>query len=299
MTRIFLSGGSGFVGTNIREQLGGVYDIDAPSHSDLPLEDAALVDEYFKDKAYDVIIHTAVKPYHRMAGAPENLLGTNMAMYKNLKKQVASGWAAKMLVTGTGSEYSMDAYRPNMPESYFGQHVPKDEGTLSRYKMAVDIEKNTLPVYNLRLFGLFGRYEKHDMRFISSNILRLLFDQPMMCFQDKRFSYLYIDDLMPVMQWFFENSPKHKTYNVVPDETVTLVEILQMIRQCAGQPDYPAEVQKSGMGQAYTGDNTRLKSEFKRVKFTPIKTAVGKLFDYYKINLEQFDPADLIKDRDK
>ncbi|MEX1307343.1 MAG: sugar nucleotide-binding protein, partial [Eubacteriales bacterium] len=67
MKKIFLSGGSGFIGRNILEHFGESYEIDAPGHSALPLEDADKVAAYFAHKQYDVIIHAAVKPYHRMA----------------------------------------------------------------------------------------------------------------------------------------------------------------------------------------------------------------------------------------
>ncbi len=296
MKKIFLSGGSGFAGRNIIEQLRGVYAIDAPGHRDLPLEDASKADAFFADRQYDAIIHTAVKPYHRMAEDTEGVFAVNMAMYENLKKQVAAGRAGKMIVTGTGSEYSTDAYKPDMTEEYFGQNIPKDAGTLSRFKMAEDIEKTDLPVYNLRIFGLFGKYEKYDMRFISSNILRQLFDLPMVMHQDKRFSFLYIDDLMSVLKIFIERTPKLKTYNTVPDEKVLLSDVLRLIRDAAGVPDYPIEVLNAGLGAEYTGDNTRLRNEFPDVRFTPMADAVRKLYDYYKQNLGAFSREALFAD---
>ena len=296
MKQLFLSGGSGFIGRNILEQLGCEYAIDAPSHKDLPLEDEAEVSAFFKNRHYDAIIHTAVKPYHRMAEDTRDVFDINLAMYQNLKAQVKKNRADKMLVTGTGSEYSMDAYQPNMSEDYFGQHVPKDTGTLSRYQMAEDIEKTDLSVFNLRIFGVFGKYEKHDMRFISSNILRQLFGLPMTMKQDRRFSYLYIDDLMTVLKMFIEQTLRLKTYNIVPDEKILLSEILEMLRQAAGVPNYPVEILSQGMASEYTGDNSRLMTEFSELRFTPMQTAVQKLYDYYQQNIEKFSKAELLAD---
>ena len=40
--------------------------------------------------------------------------------------------------------------------------------------IAKDIEINPRNIYNLRVFGIFGKYEDHTRRFISNNICRVL-----------------------------------------------------------------------------------------------------------------------------
>lgn len=49
MKKILLTGGSGFIGRNLRESfLASKYDISAPAHSELDLLDTQSTDEFFK-----------------------------------------------------------------------------------------------------------------------------------------------------------------------------------------------------------------------------------------------------------
>ena len=52
----------------------------------------------------------------------------------------------------------------------------------------------------LRLFGVFGRHEDYAIRFISNAICKTLFDLPITLRQNRTFSYLYVDDLGPIVE---------------------------------------------------------------------------------------------------
>ena len=84
---ILLTGGSGFIGRNIRESgLAQKYDIIAPSHVDVDIADTQSVDNFFKNKNFDVVLHAAVKPGHRAATDTTDLLYTNIRMFENLER---------------------------------------------------------------------------------------------------------------------------------------------------------------------------------------------------------------------
>ena len=57
-----------------------------------------------------------------------------------------------------------------MRESYFGRHIPTDIYGFSKYVIAKDIESVRRNIYNLRVFGIFGKYEDYKRRVISNNI---------------------------------------------------------------------------------------------------------------------------------
>jgi UDP-glucose 4-epimerase len=298
MKKIMISGASGFIGRNLVEYFSKKdYIIFSPTHSELSLEDEKEVDSYFKNNDIDIIVHAAVKPYHRAVKETENLLDINIRMHFNLVKQIELKRAKKLFITGTGSEYSIDNYKPNMTEEYFGEHIPKDEGTFSRYVCAKHIENSNLPIYNLRIFGIFGKYENYEIRFVSNAICKLLYDMPITLRQNRVFSYLYVDDFCDILEKFFEAKPKHYTYNITPNETHSLLDIAHLVADVAGKPHHPINVGKQGKGYEYSGLNKRLLTEFKDIKFTHIKDSVLRMIEYYKANLELVDKDKLLFDK--
>ena len=107
----------------------------------------------------------------------------------------------RMVFLGTGAVYDMRHYEPLMPEEYFGDHVPADETGFSKYVIAKYAEKAD-HVVELRPFGVFGKYEDYAIRFISNAICKTLFDLPVTLRQNRRFSYVWIDDLVRVVEHF-------------------------------------------------------------------------------------------------
>jgi len=118
MKKILVSGGSGFIGRNIKESyLTGKYLIVAPTRAELDCSDDKSVAEFFKKHSFDVVIHSAAKAGHRNATDTSNLFFTNSRMMFNLLKHQNS-WG-KLLNMGSGAIYDMQNYIPKMPETYF------------------------------------------------------------------------------------------------------------------------------------------------------------------------------------
>ena len=89
--KILLTGGSGFIGRNIRESfLAEKYEILSPSSKELNLADEESVDAFFKNNSIDLVVHAAVKPSHRNAKDFSNLFYTNTRMFFNLERNSGS-----------------------------------------------------------------------------------------------------------------------------------------------------------------------------------------------------------------
>ena len=126
MKKILLTGGSGFIGRNLRESfLSRKYDITAPAHSELDLLDTRSADEFFRKNSFDFIIHAAVKPCHRNAKDPTALLYSNLRMFENLERN--RGSFGKLVNIGSGAIYGQSAdisAAVNAPE---GEEAHRDE----------------------------------------------------------------------------------------------------------------------------------------------------------------------------
>lgn len=291
--KLLVTGGSGFIGRNICEQLASKYEILAPSHNELDIIDSSAVDRFFADKQFDVVIHGAVKPGHRNAKDTTNLFYSNTRMYYNLARH--HNRYKKMIVLGSGAIYDTGQSVHKVSEDYYSEQFPTDDHGFCKYVCARDIQRND-NIMELRLFGVFGKHEDYAIRFISNAICKTLFDLPISIKQNRKLDYLYIDDLMPVLEWFIQNEPTHKAYNVTPDHEVELRELAEMVREISGR-DLPIIVHSGGMGLEYSGDNCRLKAELSELRFTPLRMAVEQLYQWYSDNRDKIVKDYLLVDK--
>lgn len=290
---IFLTGGTGFIGKNIAEALSSKYTIYAPSHKELELLNEGDVRAFSRSHHIDIVIHTAVRPGHRNVLDSTNELYNNTRMFFNIVRN--SDYFGKMIFLSSGAVYDMRHYVPKMKESYFDTHVPIDQLGLSKYIIAKYIELAN-NIVELRIFGIFGKYEDYAIRFISNAICKALYDMPITLRQNCRFDYLYIDDLMPILEYFIHNKPAYKCYNVTPTKSVELKKCTEIVRGISGK-DIPILVDQDGMGIEYTGDNARLRNEIPDLSFTPIETAIYKLYGWYEQNVSHIDTNLLLTNR--
>lgn len=292
--KVLVTGGSGFIGRNLIDYFSQRYQIIAPAHSELELMDETAVRDYFKQNPVDVVIHGAVKPGHRNAKDPTNLLYSNTRMFFNIVR--CSRFYGKLIFLSSGAVYNMRNYKPKMREDYYGKYVPADEHGFSKYICARHIEKME-NAFELRLFGVFGKYEDYSIRFISNAICKTLFDMPITIKQNRYFDYLFIDDLMPVIDYFMHNQGKYKAYNVTPDQAVDLYSIAEKVRDISGSSNLSILVGKPGLGTEYSGDNSRLKSEYSQFKINSLDNAIRDLYFHYRKNIDSLRQELLINDK--
>ncbi len=294
MKKILITGASGFIGRNIKESfLKNKYELITPTRAELNCSDEESVKQYFALHTFDVIIHSAAKPGNRNATDTSSLLYTNSRMLFNLLKY-QDRWG-KFLNMGSGAIYDMRHYEPKMKESYFGTYIPVDEHGYNKYifgKLLPSLEH----VYDFRIFGIFGKYEDYAIRFISNAICKTIFDIPVTLRQNRKFDYLYIDELMPILEHFIENNPKEKAFNITPDSSVALLDIAKMVTGISHKP-IDIVVAQEGLGMEYSGDNTLLRNEIPGLHFTPIEQSVRELYNWYETNINSLDKNSLLYDK--
>lgn len=291
---ILLTGGNGFIGKNIKESfLAAKYTLLAPSSKELNLADENSVDDYFQNNKIDIVIHSAVKPSHRNAKDFNNLFYTNTRMFFNLERH--SNSYEKMLVIGSGAIYDSRNYRPKMKEEDYTEFIPADDHGYCKYVCEKVIEHSS-NIYDLRVFGIFGKYEDYAIRFISNAICKALFDLPITIKQNRKFDYIYIDDLFPVIDWFIENTPQFKSYNVTPNKSTSLYDLALLVKEVS-KKDLPINIDIIGLGLEYSGDNNRLRKELPGLKFTLLEESILQLYNWYFLNIDELNKDLLLTDR--
>jgi GDP-L-fucose synthase len=190
--KVLLTGGSGFIGRNLAEYLGGRYSIVAPSSAELNLLDQECVAAYLRANHFDVVVHTATTRSNRRMGAAADMIDRNCRMFFNLAHN--RSLFGKMLHFGSGAEYSRAELPPRVTESYFDTRIPIDPYGFSKY-ICTKYAATTDNIFVLRLFGVFGKYEAWDVRFISNACARAVKGLPIVIRQNVRFDYLYVSEL--------------------------------------------------------------------------------------------------------
>ncbi|HAH30715.1 MAG TPA: NAD-dependent dehydratase [Elusimicrobia bacterium] len=276
--KILLTGGKGFIARNLCEQLCTEHQVCAPGSEELDLLDAPKVGNFIKDGGFDVVVHTATYDAAPKASTkdPSKVLEKNLRMFFSVAR--CSRDFGKMIYFGSGAEFSREHWKPRMAEDYFDANIPCDQYGLSKYIMT-KYAQSSANIYNLRLFGVFGKYDDWRYRFIPNVCARAAINLPVIINQCRFFDFLYIDDLARIVSWFIANKPSGKVYNVctgAPQDFKTLAEKAVRI---SGKK-LKIIVQNPGSGVEYSGDNSALLEELKGFKFTSPDTGIKIVYDW-------------------
>jgi UDP-glucose 4-epimerase len=277
---VLVTGGSGFIGRNLVESLKGNFEILSPSRQELDLLDEHAIRRYFMEHHIDVVVHSATTPGHRNAKPIADLAVRNQKMFFGLARN--RDQYGKMIFLSSGAVYDMRHYLPKMKEEYFDVHVPVDEHGFSKYVCAKYIEEVD-HILELRLFGVFGKYEDYEIRFISNAICKTIMGLPITIKQNRRFDYLYVDDLAMIVEHFIRHDAKYKTYNATSGEARDLKSLAEIVRKTSGNRT-EILIKEEGYGIEYSGDNGRLRESLPRLQLTPLNRSIPSLYSWYEEN---------------
>ncbi|MCQ2505787.1 MAG: NAD-dependent epimerase/dehydratase family protein [Lachnospiraceae bacterium] len=251
MKKILLTGSTGFIGKNIKELLPDKYELFCPTHSELDLMDGNAVRRFIEDKEIGIVIHAATLNTTKQQVSPADVLKHNLTMFYNLER--CHDLYEKMLYFGSGAEYDRTMGGTcSITEEDFDRSIPQDSYSLSKYVMAKHAEASE-NIYDLCLFGTYGKYEEKERRFISNMIFQAKSSinlkselqageikcgnaqtqssAKMIMYQNAVYDYLWVEDLIPILEWFIENKPKYHRYNVCSGRREELINIAKLVKQ--------------------------------------------------------------------
>lgn len=279
--KLLITGGKGFIARSLAEGLGRGYDISSPGRQELDLLDADRTAAFLKAGRFDAVIHCATYDAAPKTSVkdPAKVLENNLRMFFNIARR--SGDFGRMLYFGSGAEFGREHWKPRMAEDYFDAHVPSDQYGFSKYLMTKHALKSD-NIYNLRLFGVFGRYDDWRYRFLPNICARLALDLPLVLGQNRAMDLLYVDDLVKMTDWLLNVPAPRKVYNACSGQARAYRDLIDEALRISGK-NPELQVKRPGDGQEYSGDNALIMKD-SGLKLTPMAKAIESLYGWYRDN---------------
>ena len=292
---IFITGSNGFIGTHLKEYLNknySKYNLFTPSSKDLDLVNEEAVDNYILGNKIDIIIHLANKGGDRTTVDMKNVTEYNLRIFFNIAKHEKN--VKKIISFGSGAEYSKHKPIVDAHEEDYLDAQPLDEYGFYKSITSKYIEKSD-NIVQLRIFGAYGEYENYRFKFISNSIVKNLLKLPIVINKNVYFDYIYIDDLLKMIDWTIHNESKEKIYNATTGKKIDLITLANLVNETS---DFKSEIKilNDGLNNEYTSNNERIMKELKNFEFTSHKKAIQKMREYFKANLEKLDKESIIND---
>lgn len=293
---LFITGGSGFIGSHLKKRLALNENLNvfAPKSSELNLTDESAVDDFVRAHKIDAIVHLANRGGGRDTLYMTNVTEYNLRIFFNIVKQ--KNKVAKIISFGSGAEYGKHKPIINAREDDYKETLPLDEYGFYKAITSHYIEDCADNIIQLRLFGIYGEMENYRYKFITNAVVKNLLHLPITINQNVFFDYMYVEDMLNIVEFYIENGVRHKIYNASSGTKVDLLSLAALVNEVS---DFKSEiiVLNEGLNNEYTSDNSLLKSEMGDMfKLTSHLEAIDKIHKYFKQNLASLDLDTIKKD---
>lgn len=309
--KILIIGKSGFIARNLYEYyLNAKQVVSNVSSSELDLLDEIGVRDYLNDNYYDIIVDTAIyNPRFGLEKDARKELEYDLRMFHSLAK--CHNKYGKLIYFGSGAEYDKtfpicsvcedDLLNLKIDENNgifnCSGYIPQTQYGLAKYIIGQEIESGIYGadnIYNLRVFGLYGKYENWKTTFISGACCKALNNLPITIRQNVYFDYLYIKDFCKMLDAFINiERPKFHTYNITSGKKVSLLEIADLVNKISGN-NVPIYICNEGFGNEYTSSNKRFIDEIGGYEFEPMSDSIKDLYIWYESIREEIDIESLL-----
>lgn len=232
---ILVTGANGYIGRSIVKGLKG-HRVFGLSRDVIDLTISDQVDEWLSSRPFDAIIHCAVKG--TTSGGPlksddPTILRDNLLMFLNLWKN--RDRFDRFIHFGSGSELDSP-----YTDYGFSKKIINEIGT-------------SYPGFcNLIVFGVFD-YREQGTRFIKANLNRYLSNRSLCVKQDRLMDFIYMEDLLSLLQSCLSNPSFPQTFNCCYEEKHSLLSIAHLINSL-GEHECPIDIEEKGRAPDYIGN---------------------------------------------
>lgn len=256
--KILITGGKGYIAKSISNSLWDKYHIIAPGREELDLLDSKSVDTFFEGKYFDIVIHTATVGGSRLKEEDEIVSFYNLIMFYNLirKKEQFN----KLISFGSGAEFKTDYTPYGFSKKIINKLIYKHDN-----------------FYNLRIYAVFDQNEL-ETRFIKASIKNVLQNAPIKIHQDKLMDFIYMPDLISIVEYYLTGKDLPKEIDCIYNDTVSLSKIAQQINNLSTNK-VSINIENLLPGQNYIGTYSELP-----ITFIGLEQGIKKMYNTLKIN---------------
>lgn len=245
--KILITGGQGTVGSFLTNKL--PYEILNPGKEELDLFDTNKVSEYLDYHKVDIVIHCALTGRNDLFSTNQQYTADSLWMFRNLWNNKHK--YKKLINLGTAYEYDLKKNNWLVTENQILEHLPDTSYGYAKNLIARVI-RETNNFFNLRLFGVFHEQEA-DTRFFK----KLLLNNSININNDVYFDYIYLGDIVPMIETIIKDEQLHRDINMVYHTKYKMSELAILFCQVQGID--PAGIKIIGCnGLNLTGDSHQL-----------------------------------------
>ena len=247
--RIIVLGAGGTIGGFLFNSLKDRYDVTGVFREDLDLTNADAVNNFFDTHSYDVVINGAINADSSFS-ASVKVAQDNLTMFTNLYANRHK--FGRVIQFGSGAEFDRSLPIDRAKEEEIFNKMPADAYGISKNTTS-RIAAVTDNWYTIRLFGAFYRAEKQ------SRLLPSILSNSPITIVDKYFDYIYLEDLLPVVESYINHDPVYKNMNLVYSEKMLLSDFVKTF--CSVHQLPTNNITYSGYSDlSYTGNGDKWQS---------------------------------------
>lgn len=320
---VLVTGGAGFIGSNIAERLLAnghevtvldsmepFYDLGIKEYNLKRCRDEGgerfefvegsttnedLVDNVFQEHEFDVVYHQAAKAGVRPSvQAPSEYNENNVSGLLNVLQAATRSETRRFIHASSSSVYGVPEYLP-----YDEEHQTKPKSPYAVTKLASEHYCNVfnelydIETVNLRYFTVYGPRMRPNMA-ISNFVSRCLTNEPPVIYGDgeQTRDFTFVDDIIKAnVELYDAPGVAGETMNIGSSDNISIRELAEyVVDETGADVEIQHEEAKDADARHTHADISKARDLIDYNPSTDIRTGVSKFIDWYEQNREWYEP---------